>query len=98
MADSLKRHLLITRRRIDPQHVQHYAQLWKDVQRAAEQAGARAWVFRAQHDADRYIEFVEWQSPENQPLTDQHELAFVLRALLDAFPVEESETWIEAKI
>jgi hypothetical protein len=94
----LTRHLLITRRRIPLDRFDDYTQLWNAVRGAATSAGARAWIFEAERSGDRFIEFIEWQSIEGDDIAAQRGMASALDALNSAFPTEDSDTWLEAKI
>lgn len=86
------RSLLITRRRIPPGESHNYMQVWNSLRTAAEQHGARAWIFRSIQDAAHFTEFVEWQQPH---FLQQAGVASALDALNAAFPAEESDTWTE---
>jgi SH3-like domain-containing protein len=95
LADSLKRHLLITRRRIPLEIRDDYAALWRDVQRVVAQEGGRAWIFRSATDEDRYTEFVEWESDGHN---DTPVGQTAINALETEFPSDESDTWMEARL
>ena len=98
MAGSLKRHLLITRRRIPLDQFEDYGWQWRELRRTVAHADGRAWVFGSERVGDLFIEFIEWQSDAEHPLIDQPEVADALASLNAAFPFEASDTWIEAKI
>ncbi|HEY8469753.1 MAG TPA: hypothetical protein VIL18_08925 [Longimicrobiales bacterium] len=55
-----RRRLLSTRRVIPLDRLDEYLALWREVQRAATQAGARAWLFRALERQDHFVEFIEF--------------------------------------
>ena len=90
--------MLITRRRIPLDRTEDYARLWHNLRRLVENAGARAWLFRAHDVADHFIEFVEWQSDETHLLSERQDIAEALATLAAAFLPRESGTWIETKI
>jgi hypothetical protein len=94
----LTRHLRITRRRIPLDRFDEYTRLWNDVRTGATNAGARAWVFEAERSGDRFIEFIEWQAREGDDIAADPNVGPALDALNAVFPVEDSDTWLEAKI
>lgn len=65
---------------------------------AATAADARAWVFEAERSGDRFIEFIEWQAPEQSSILEYADVAAALDELNAAFHPEDSETWLETKI
>jgi hypothetical protein len=67
------------------------------VQTAATALGARAWIFTATSTAGLFIEFIEWQSAPGDAIIERDSVSAALRQLDAAFPLEESETWKEAK-
>lgn len=91
------RHLQITKRRIPLGRADEYATLWHALRQAAAQRDARAWLFRAQA-GDHFVEFVEWQSDRAHSVFDQAAVSASFAALNAAFPFEESDTWLEARI
>ena len=72
--------------------------MWNVRRAAADAAGARAWVFEAERGGDHLIEFVEWQGVEGTSIVEQVDLSLALDDLNAAFPTEDSDTWLEAKI
>jgi hypothetical protein len=63
-----------------------------------QQQGGRAWVFAAARATEKHIEFVEWQSVEDASIIESETIAAALRDLNAAFPSEESDTWMEARL
>jgi hypothetical protein len=55
------RRLLCTRRHIPLDRLDDYMSGWQQVRGAAEDAGARAWLFRGAAHQDQFAEFIEWQ-------------------------------------
>lgn len=92
------RHLQITKRRVPLDRAEEYAALWHALRQAAAQLDARAWLFRAQPGSDYFVEFIEWQSDRAHSVFDQADVSAAFAALNAAFPFEESDTWLEARI
>lgn len=65
---------------------------------AAGNAGARAWVFAADDTGDRFVEFIEWQADAQHNVLGLPDVAGAIEELNAAFPAQDSETWVEAKI
>jgi hypothetical protein len=87
------RRLLVLRRHVPLDTVDDYLETWSALRDAAASAGARAWIFRATGQDDRFMEFIEWSDPAS-PLEDA-DVAQV-RARLDAFaPAVDAGEWEE---
>jgi hypothetical protein len=89
------RRLLCTRRRVALDIVDDYLLAWLALQNAAVQAGARAWLFRGAANEDHFMEFIEWNEAETEPLGEEGVVAAVTQ--LGAFGVAlSSDEWEEA--
>ncbi|HEX7089288.1 MAG TPA: hypothetical protein VF192_04090 [Longimicrobiales bacterium] len=86
-----RRRLLSTRRVIPLDRLDEYLGLWKEVQRAATQAGARAWLFRAREREDHLVEFIEFGDAPGA--LESEDLARSRAVLDDTFGAGQSEEW-----
>jgi hypothetical protein len=94
-AGPLMRRLLCTRRRVALDIVDDYLLAWLALRNAAAQAGARAWLFRGAANEDHFMEFMEWNDGEAEPLEEEGVMAAVTQ--LGAFGVAlSSDEWEEA--
>lgn len=92
----MSRRLLTTRRHVPLDRADEYLTAWDAVRRAAEKAGARAWIFRGAAHEDQFIEFIEWPAGTAAPHEDEDVAA--ARAHLDAFAAAGAvEEWEDAQ-
>lgn len=95
MAAPLIRHLAIARRHVPLDRADEYLIAWSAARAAVEAIGGQAWIFRGASHEDRFMEFVEWLDPLENPLADDG----VAEAMseLNAFAVAaQAEEWEEA--
>ncbi|MEO5509550.1 MAG: hypothetical protein ABIV28_05840 [Longimicrobiales bacterium] len=93
------RRLRIRERTVPIDDVAMYGSAWTSLQRAAQAAGARAWVFRATEPDEtgmsRFIEFVEWLSDENDPSALHRAIAAADANLKNIAAASDRGTWEE---
>jgi hypothetical protein len=94
MAAAMSRRLLCTRRQVPLDRSDDYLLAWLAVRRAAEAAGARAWIFRGVGHEDHFLEFVEW-TDDSGPLEDET-LGAAMAQLASFAAAASSEEWEEA--
>lgn len=86
-----RKRLLSTRRVIPLDRLDEYLALWREVQRVATQAGARAWLFRAVERQDHFIEFIEFGAA---PAALESDDLVRSRAVLDdTFGAGQADEW-----
>lgn len=87
----MTRRLLSTRRVIPLDRLDEYIAAWNEVERAAKQGGARAWLFRAPERQDHFLEFIEFGGAPD--LLGSEALARSRTALEDQFGAGRTEEW-----
>jgi hypothetical protein len=92
------RNLLCTRRVVPLDLLDDYLARWRDVTRAAQAAGARAWLFRRTGHDDHFQEFLEWESGAVGAVSvaDEPALAGARAALAELAGAGDDSEWEEA--
>ena len=89
------RRLLCTRRHIPLDRLEDYLSGWQRVRSAAEEVGARAWLFRRAGHQDQFMEFIEW-TDEAVLVPDEKNVAEARLHLDQTFGAGHVDDWEEA--
>lgn len=92
----MSRRLLTTRRHVPLDRADEYLAAWEQVRSAAENVGARAWIFRGAAHEDQFLEFIEWRGDTVTP--HEEESVATARVRLDVFAAPGAvEEWEDAQ-
>jgi hypothetical protein len=93
----MRRHLLVTRRRIPLDRQDEYLAGWRDVRVAVLSNGGRAWIFRGADRQDQFMEFIEWSAVAgSEPLLECAEVASARETVDNSFGSGLVDEWEEA--
>jgi hypothetical protein len=90
----MMRRLLSTRRQVPLYELDEYLAGWNRLRAVFTAAGGHAWLFRAAHRHDQFLEFLEYRA--DPTILEQAEIAAAREALDEAFGVGQLEGWEEA--
>jgi len=85
------RRLIVTYRDILPERRGEYLVAWGVLRDHVVAAGGHAWVFHAESDGNRFIEFLEYRNPAIPELGEVREAR---SALDEKFPEYRRSTWV----
>jgi hypothetical protein len=94
-AGALMRRLLCSRRQVALDTVDEYLISWLVVRNAVLATGARAWIFRGALHEDQFLEFIEWDDADMEPLEDER-VREALARLTPFGATASSDEWEEA--
>lgn len=88
----MSRRLIGTERRVDRRREDAYLAAWERLADRVREEGAHAWLFRADDEPDRFVEFLEFEGSERP--TERPEVDAARRLLDEAFEPETVREWL----
>lgn len=85
------RRLVITFRDVPAAHLEAHRRVWSALRAAVLGAGGKAWVFHAERDPTRVVEFLEYRAGL---ITEVPGVATALGVVDREFPLFERSVWV----